>query len=206
MVAQPKATMTVEEYLAFDRASEVKHEYFGGEVFAMAGASYDHSTIVENTFASLRAQLQDGPCRVKLSDVRVQVGTSGLFAYPDLTVVCGLPQFQFGKRDVLVNPSVIVEVLSPSTEGYDRGKKFAAYRTIASLQVYVLISQDDYRVEHFARQANGLWVLSDAIGLQATLQLPTINCSLALADVYRETELAEQAGRDHKPLIPEQEG
>jgi len=94
------------------------------------------------------------------------------------------------------DPIVIVEVLSPSTEGYDRGKKFAAYRTIASLQAYVLISQDDYRIEHFARQANGLWVLSDATGADATLQLPTINCALALADVYRETELAEQASAD----------
>lgn len=204
MAAQPKAHMTVEEYLAFDRASEIKHEYYGGEVFAMAGASYDHSTIVENTFASLRAQLQDGPCRVKLSDLRVQVSTSGLFAYPDLTVVCGPPQFRFDKRDVLVNPALIVEVLSPSTESYDRGKKFAAYRTLASLQAYVLIAQDDYRIEHFARQANGLWALSDATGPLATLQLPTINCSLALADVYRETELAEQAGGALMPLSPEQ--
>jgi Uma2 family endonuclease len=196
MAAQPKAPMTVEEYLAFDRASEIKHEYYGGEVFAMAGASYDHNTIVGNTFASLRTQLQDGPCRVKLSDVRVQVGTGGLFAYPDLSVVCGPPQFCFGKCDVLVNPALIIEVLSPSAEGYDRGKKFAHYRTIASLQAYVLISQDDYRIEHYVRQANGLWVLSDATGADATLQLPTINCALALADVYRETELAEQASAE----------
>lgn len=203
MVAQPHPPLTVEEYLAFDRASEIKHEYFGGEIFAMAGASYDHSTIVENTFAGLRAQLQNGPCRVKLSDLRVQVGNSGLFAYPDLTVVCGPPEFGFGQRDVLVNPALIVEVLSPSTEAYDRGRKFAHYRTIASLRAYVLIAQDDYRIEHFARQASGLWLLSDATGAGATLPLPTIGCALALADVYRETALSEQAGTGHAVPGPE---
>lgn len=204
MVAQPHATMTIEEYLAFDRASEIKHEYFGGEVFAMAGASYDHSTIVENTYTSLRTQLQGSPCRVKLSALRVQVGSSGLFAYPNLTVVCGPPQFRFGKRDVLINPALIVEVLSPSTEGYDRGRKFAHYRTIDSLQAYVLISQDDYRIEHFARQANGLWLLSDATGAGAVLHLHTINCSLTLADIYQETELSEQSSAEHGVLGPEQ--
>lgn len=191
MAAEPRTGLTVEEYLAFDRASEVKHEYFGGEVFAMAGASFDHGIIVGNTYASLRAQLQSGPCRAHLSDLRVQAGTSGLFTYPDLTVVCGPPQFSFGQRDVLTNPVLVVEVLSPSTEAYDRGRKFAHYRTIESLRGFLLIAQDEYRVEHFARQANDLWLLSDATGPDGMLEIPTLGCALPLADVYRETALAE---------------
>ncbi len=184
--------MSVEEYLAFDRASEVKHEYYGGEVFAMTGASYVHNVIVGNTYTSLRAQLQGGPCRVNLSDLRVQVAATGLFTYPDLTVVCGPPQFSHGQRDVLINPALIVEVLSPSTEGYDRGKKFAHYRAIESLRAYVLITQDDYHIEHFAQQANGLWLLSDATGADGKLQLPTLDCFLTLADIYQETTLSTQ--------------
>lgn len=189
MAAEPRAKMTVEEYLEFDRASEVKHEYYDGEVFAMAGATYDHNVIVGNTYACLRSQLQSGPCRANLSDLRVQAGTSGLLTYPDLTVVCGSPQFVFGQRDVLLNPVLIVEVLSPSTEAYDRGRKFAHYRTIDTLRGYVLIAQDEYRIEHFARQANDLWVLSDATCPDGTLHLPTLGCALPLADVYRETAL-----------------
>ena len=189
MAAEPSATMSVEEYLEFERASETKHEYYGGEVLAMAGASYDHNTIVGNVFASLRAQLRGKPCRVNFSDIRVQIPNSGLFTYPDLTVVCGPPQFRDERRDTLLNPKVIIEVLSPSTESHDRGRKFQHYRTIASLDEYVLIAQGTPRIEHFVRQTNDLWLFSEAIGLDTTLTLPTIDCTLPLAEVYQEVEL-----------------
>jgi Uma2 family endonuclease len=194
MVAQPRVGMTVEEYLAFDRASEIKHEFFGGELVAMAGASYNHSTIVENTFATLRNQLRGGPCRVKFSDLRVQVADTGQFAYPDLTVICGPPRFRDERSDIVQNPTVIIEVLSPSTELKDRGEKFQHYRTLDSLREYVLISQDSRRIEHFVRRTNGLWDFSEAIGSDAMLALPSINCTLALADVYEEVGANERAG------------
>jgi Uma2 family endonuclease len=147
MAAEPITAMSVEEYLEFERASETKHEYYGGEVLAMAGASYDHNTIVGNIFATLHAQLRGKPCRVNFSDIRVPIPDSGLFTYPDLTVVCGPPQFRDERRDSLLNPKVIIEVLSPSTESHDRGKKFQHYRTIASLDEYVLIAQETLRFD-----------------------------------------------------------
>ncbi|HEY8602461.1 MAG TPA: Uma2 family endonuclease [Thermomicrobiales bacterium] len=188
MAAEPITAMSVEEYLEFERTSETKHEYYGGEVLAMARASYDHNTIVGNVFAGLRAQLRGKPCRVNFSDIRVQIPDSRLFIYPDLTVVCGQPQFRDERRDVLLNPKVIIEILSPSTESHDQGKKFQHYRTIESLDEYVLIAQDAPRIEHFVRQANDRWLFSEAIGIDATLALPTIDCTLPLAEVYQEVE------------------
>jgi len=191
MAAQPNTAMSVEEYLEFERASETKHEYYGGEVLAMAGASYDHNLIVMSTGATLHNQLRGKPCRVLPSDLRIFVPTADIFAYPDLTVVCGQPSFGSGTPDTLLNPKVIIEVLSPSTESNDRGKKFQRYRTIESLDEYVLIAQEKSRIEHFVRQANDLWLFSEAVGLDATLHLPTIGCALTLADVYQEIELPE---------------
>lgn len=196
MTAQPHAGMTVEEYLAFERASAEKHEYRDGEIVAMAGASYAHNLLVMNTGASLHTQLRGRPCRVLPSDLRVYIPASHLFTYPDLTVVCGQPHFSDDRQDTLLNPQVIIEVLSPSTEGYDRGAKFRHYRTIESLREYVLIEQDSYRVEHFARQANDLWLLSDAIGTEATLRLSTLDCTIPLAEVYEEVPIEGEAGGD----------
>lgn len=192
MAAQPNATMSVEEYLAFDRASETKHEYYDGEILAMAGASFAHNLIVGNTYTSLRGQLRGGNCRVILSDLRLFVQGTGLFAYPDLTVVCGQPRFGLGSPDILLNPTLIVEVLSSSTESHDRGKKFQQYRTIESLRGYLLIAQDTPRIEHFARQTSDLWLFSEAVGMEATLHLPSIDCELTLADIYQEVELASE--------------
>lgn len=189
MAAQPDATMSVEEYLAFERASETKHEYYGGEVTAMAGASFVHNLITMNTGASLHAQLRGKPCRVLPSDLRLFIQTADLFTYPDLTVVCGQPRFGPSAPDTLLNPKVIIEVLSPSTESHDRGRKFQHYRMIETLDEYVLIAQDTPRIEHFVRQTNGLWLFSEAIGPDATLALSAIDCALALAEVYQEVEL-----------------
>ena len=190
-MALPEKFMTPEDYLEFERASEIKHEYFGGEVFAMSGASANHSTIAGNAFASLHAQLRRQPCRVYQNDMRVKT-RSVLYTYPDVSVVCGEPQFEDRVVDTLLNPTLIIEVLSPSTERYDRGKKFQHYRTIESLQEYVLIAQDSVLVERYLRQPNNEWLLSEFAGMDAVLELPSIRCRLALADMYEKVELDGQ--------------
>ncbi len=173
---------TAEEYLAFERDSEEKHEFVDGEIYLMSGASQNHNKIVGNTIVTLGMQLRNRPCEFYPSDMRVRVARN--YTYPDVTVVCGTPEFEDSRRDTLLNPTVIVEVLSPSTERYDRGRKFHNYRGITSLQEYVLISQDTYRVERYLRQPNDEWLLSIVQGVDGSLNLTSIGCTLALADVY----------------------
>jgi len=184
MVAIQKQKWTVEEYLAMERASEEKHEFLDGEIYLMSGASFNHNQIVGRTLGLLFVQLQNGPCDVLPSDMRVKVNDSGLYTYPDIIVICGEPKVEETEQDTLLNPTVIIEVLSPSTESYDRGKKFQHYRALDSLQEYVLIAQDQARIERYLRQPSGEWLLSDAVGLEAVIDLPSIQCKLALADVY----------------------
>ncbi len=197
MAAQPRTGMSIEEYLAFERASTEKHEYRDGEMVAMVGASYRHNTIVGNVFASLRTRLRDGSCRVNFSDLRVQIPGERFYTYPDLTVICGQPRFSDDHQDTLLNPQIIIEVLLPSTQGYDHGdqgydhgEKFRHYRGIESLREYVLIEQDIRRIEHFVRQANDLWLLADMTGPNATLVLPTIDCAIPFAEIYEEVVFA----------------
>ncbi len=191
MSALPDLTWTVERYLAFERESEARHEYLNGQVTVMADASAKHNLIAGNAYASLHSQLRKGPCTVYPSDMRVKVSRTGLYTYPDISVVCDKPQLEDDHQDILLNPVVIVEVLSPSTESYDRGKKFQHYRTLESLQDYVLISQDSYCIEHYIRQATGLWLFADATGLEASLELAVIGCTLLLSDVYEKISLED---------------
>ncbi len=191
-MALPEKFMTPEDYLKFERASEIKHEIFGGEVFAMSGASHERNEIPGNTYASLHGQLRKRSCRAYISDMRVKVCSSVLYMYPDVSVVCGEPQFEDATVDTLLNPILLIEVLSPSTELYDRGKKFQHYRTIASLQEYVLIDQDSPRVERYLRQPSDEWLLTDAVGLDAVLDLPSIQCRLALADIYERVNFEDR--------------
>ena len=184
MVAPPIATMTEEEYLAFERASEEKHEYLDGRVYAMAGASEPHSAIIASTLFRLYGQLIGRPCRVYPNDMRIKNSVTGLQAYPDLVIVCGERRFVDGRRDVILNPTVLIEVLSPSTENVDRGMKWFHYQHLESLQEYLLIAQDSPRIEHYIRQEDGGWYFSAAIGLESVIELPSINCRLALAEVY----------------------
>lgn len=193
MAAQPNAPMTVEEYLTFDRASETKHEYFDGELLAMDGASYTHTLIVGNIAFGLHEQLRGRSCRVLMSSMRLLVQETTAFVYPDLTVICGQPQFRDERRDVLLNPTIIIGVLSQSTESHDRGQKFQEYRTIDSLREYVLVLQKAPRIEHFVRQTNNLWLFSESVAIESVLHLPTIDCTLALADIYQDVDLAGQA-------------
>ncbi len=191
-MALPENRMTPEAYLKFERASEVKHEYFGGEVFAMTGASRNHNRIVVNVTASLHGQLRRGPCELFPSDMRVKIRSSILYTYPDISVVCGEPQFEDTGLDTLLNPTLIIEVLSPSTELYDRVRKFQHYRTIESLQEYVLIAQDHPRIERYLRQSNDEWLLSDTTDLNSVLDLMAIQCRLALAEVYEKVTFEDQ--------------
>ncbi|UQA61083.1 Uma2 family endonuclease [Polyangium aurulentum] len=184
----PKASAAVEtitpaEYLALERSSPEKHEYFGGEIFAMAGASEEHNLIVGNLVGELRQALRQGPCRVYPSDMRVKVSTGGLYTYPDVIVVCSRPEFEDEKRDTLTNPEVLVEVLSDSSERYDRGRKFEHYRKILSLQEYILVSQDQVLVEQFTRKDDGSWGLREHRA-GGRLWLASIGCELLVDEVY----------------------
>jgi Uma2 family endonuclease len=189
MSTQPKIRLTPEEYLAIERQAEYKSEYYKGEVFAMSGASREHNLIVGNVFAALHRQLRNRPCEVYPSDMRVKVSPTGLYTYPDVVVICGQPEFEDDWVDTLLNPTVIVEVLSETTEGYDRGKKFEHYRTLDSLSDYILIAPDKYHVEHFVRQPDNRWVLSETNNLHDVIHIASIECDLALEEIYEKIEI-----------------
>ncbi|MCA0455896.1 MAG: Uma2 family endonuclease [Chloroflexi bacterium] len=183
-MALPKF-VTPEEYLRLERASEEKHEYFRGEIFAMSGASREHNLIAQNTSRHLGNQLDNQPCEVYQSDMRVKIPSTELYTYPDVVVVCGTPEFEDTQLDTLLNPTVIIEVLSASTEKYDRGRKALFYRRIASLQEYVLIAQDNAQVEHYQRQSDQ-WIIQDFNTLDAQLNLLSIGCSIGVRDIYKK--------------------
>src|SRR2546427_3011686 len=181
----------IEEYLAFERASDERHEYLDGVVYAMAGESPDHGRICMNLAATLVPQLRGSACEAFSKDMKVCCSPyhahtrEGLYAYPDLVVVCGAMQFHGQAQDVLVNPTVILEVLSPSTEAFDRGEKFRRYRAwLPTLTDYVLVTQDSPLIDHYHRQEDGTWVLRALEGLQTHMHLGTIGCTVPLADVY----------------------
>jgi Uma2 family endonuclease len=184
-MAEPNRRLSPEEYLALERRSEEKHEFLDGEMFAMTGASRRHNLIALNIAASLHSQLDGRPCEAYMGDMRIGVAATGLYTYPDVVVVCGEPHLADDSFDTLLNPTLIVEVISPSTEGYDRGKKFAHYRTIESLAEIVLVSQERIEVERFSRQPEGGWLLLEANRLEERLPLPAIGCELSLAGIYK---------------------
>ena len=193
MSAHPKASLSPAEYLALERAAEHRSEYFDGEVFAMAGASPRHVAIVSNVVGELHARLKGGPCRVFSSDLRLRVSATGLYTYPDVVVACGELRFDDELADTLLNPTVLFEVLSPSTQSYDRGEKFAHYRTLGSLDHYILLGQDPPQVEHYARQDDGRWILWETTSLDETLDLPSIDVHLPVADLYAGLDLVAAA-------------
>lgn len=186
MSAVPKTLLTPQEYLARERRAEFKSEYYRGETFAMAGASDEHVVARDNLAGELHAQLKGTSCRARSLDMRVKVDATGLYTYPDITVVCGKPQFEDDVFDTLLNPTAIIEVLSESTEAYDRGAKFAQYRQVPSLQEYVLVARDKPHVERFVRQADGQWLLAEFVGLDAALEFASIPARVPLAEIYRD--------------------
>jgi Uma2 family endonuclease len=179
---------SVEEYLALERRSEERHEYLAGEVFGMGGASESHNLIVANIVGELRQQLKGRPCKTYPTDMRVRVAPSGLYTYPDVVVVCGEARFDDEQRDTLVNPTLLVEVLSASTEAYDRGDNFEHYRKLGSLAEYLLIAQDRVHVEQYVRRESE-WVLAEHDARTTTLRLPSIDARLALAEVYDKVDV-----------------
>jgi Uma2 family endonuclease len=193
MATQPKTYITPEQYLEIERKAEFKSEYYQGEMFAMAGARWTHNRLVANLIAALHQQLRSGPCQTLSSDMRVQVKATGLYTYPDVTVVCGEPQFLDETRDTLLNPSLIVEVLSPSTEAYDRGRKFEHYRSVESVGEYLLVSSERVSAELYTRQPDGRWLLTFGGSLEDSLDLQSVGAHLALADLYEKVDLTAPA-------------
>jgi Uma2 family endonuclease len=184
-----KSALTPQEYLAKERKADFKSEYYRGEMFAMAGASEEHNSIVTNVVGELHPQLKQHDCKVYASDMRVKVDPTGLYTYPDVSVACEGREFEDEELDALLNPQVIFEVLSKSTEAYDRGPKFEQYRKLSSLSEYLLVSQDRCHVEHYEKQADGSWTLREFNDLQEVVVLRSIECKLTLADIYLKVRL-----------------
>jgi len=191
MSVQPHAHWTPAEYLAFERAQVDKHEFADGQIVQLAGGSRNHALIGVNIVSSLHAQLRARSCAVYGSDMRVAIPLARRYVYPDSSVACEPVLFEDPHDDTLTNPTVIVEILSPSTERYDRGKKFQAYQTIAAFQEYVLVAQDIVMVEHFTRRSDALWTFAALTELSATVSLLSIQCTLRLEDIYAKVALGE---------------
>lgn len=183
-MAEPQRRPTFEEYLASERAGEERHDYRRGEVYAMVGATRSHNHLVTNLILALGPQARERGCEIYANDMRVRVEAADFAAYPDVVVACGEPSFLDSREDTLLDPTVIVEVLSPSTADYDRGTKFACYRAVPSLRHYVLVAQDRVQVEHFARLDDGTWRLSETGDPAAVSELPAVGCSLRVAEIY----------------------
>ena len=191
MAIQAQRKISPQEYLEIERSRDYKSEYVHGEMFAMAGASEQHNLIVTNVIAELRAQLKGRSCKVYPSDMRVNSPATGLYTYPDVTIACGKAQFIDREQDTLINPVVIIEVLSRTTADYDRGGKFAHYRKIERLEEYLLISQHIALIEHYIRQPHDFWLFSETSGLSGNIELPSIQCQLILAEVYDKVEFRD---------------
>jgi Uma2 family endonuclease len=183
--------LSSERYLELDRAAISRSEYYKGRMFAMSGGTYAHACAIANLTGELHAALKKTPCQVLSNDMRIRLAPDGLYTYPDIAVVCGEPRFADEQRDTLLNPALIIEVLSPSTEACDRGFKAAQYRSLPSLEEYGLVSQAEPRIEVFRRQVGGDWLLVEYAGRQAIGRFASVNCEVALADVYYRIDFSE---------------
>lgn len=197
---KPKPRTSVDEYLALERAAFERHLYLDGEVFAMAGESPAHADISSNLLALIGTQLRGTPCRARTKDTKVRSGlaplsghgTRGMFCYPDIVVLCGEPEYHDAHKDIVINPRMIIEVLSPSTEAFDRGEKFTRLQLCnPTLTDYVLVAQDQPQIEHYHRATDGEWTYRLHRGLDATVKLPSIGCTLKLAEVFERVTFAD---------------
>ncbi|HEX6751358.1 MAG TPA: Uma2 family endonuclease [Longimicrobium sp.] len=186
-LVQPR--YTPEEYLRQERAAASKSELINGRIYAMAGASRRHNLIVGNLFAEIRSQLRGKPCEAYVNDMRVKVARTELYTYPDIAALCGEPMFEDEHVDTLLNPSAIVEVLSESTEKYDRGEKFAHYRRLDSLREYVLVAQNTRRIEQYVRHGEA-WTLTEISDPDAVLRIESVGCSIPVAEIYDRVDFA----------------
>ncbi|MCC6363505.1 MAG: Uma2 family endonuclease [Bryobacterales bacterium] len=191
MASSPVHKLTEEEYLAVERAAEIRSEFYEGEMFAMSGGTHVHSRLQVRMISELEARLTGGRCTVYSSDLRIKISETGLYTYPDVSVVCGRPLFADDRKDSLLNPSLIVEVLSPSTESYDRGRKFEHYRPVETLRDYILVSQDRVLVEHYARQEAAAWLLRTYSQLEEELHIDSVSVAVPLSAIYHGIELGE---------------
>lgn len=194
LVHEP-TTLTVAEYLALERAAEYKSEYINGERRPMTGASRKHNLIAGNIYASLHLQLRKSKCEIYPSDMRVKIEATGRMTYPDVSIVCGEPHFDDSYKDTLLNPIIVIEVLSPSTAAYDRGEKSENYRQIPSLQAYLLVSQDRMHIEYYSRQPDNSWRFAEFKRSEDRFALAAIQCELVLEDIY------EKVTFDQLPLL-----
>jgi Uma2 family endonuclease len=192
--------ITPEAYLKQEREAATKSEYIDGQIYAMSGASRQHNRITVDVATLINVQLRGGPCELFSNDMRVKVNDNSLYTYPDVVVACGEARFEDAALDTLLDPTLIIEVLSDSTEKYDRGKKFAHYQRIASLKEYVMIAQDEARIECYTRLEDDRWMLSKVASLEEAMPLESIGCVLPLAEVYArvkfEAEEATQTGEN----------
>ena len=182
MATQPMAPLNEEEYLRIEREAATKSEFHDGQMFAMAGSSLNHALLTSAIISILRGQVPPG-CRTVSSDLRIKVAAAGLYTYADCSVICGDPQFAGSPKESVLNPLLIVEVLSPSTEGYDRGKKFEMYRTIESFREYLIVHQDSRHVEHYSKQDGGGWLLREHTG-DGSVHIPHLGATISMEDLY----------------------
>jgi Uma2 family endonuclease len=200
MSAQSQPRLTPEQYLELERAAQdVRSEYYNGRMYAMSGGSHPHAIVIGNLARELGIALKRGPCLVTTSDMRVRVSKTGLYTYPDVVVVCDPPKYGDGRHDTLLNPTLILEVLSPSTEAYDRGFKFAQYRMLESLREYVLVSQSEPRVEIFRRQSSGDWLLSESAGMESLCRFDSVGCAIAMKDAYDKVTFGGESAILERP-------
>lgn len=201
MSTQPTSTyLTPEQYLEIERKAEFKSEYFGGEMFAMSGAKRAHNLVAGNAFSELHRQFRQRQCQVYMADMRVQIPAAEMYTYPDIAAVCGEARFLDDQQDALLNPSLIVEVLSPSTEAFDRSLKFEYYKTVESVREYLLIAQDRIHADLYIRQSDGGWLLTSSDRLEDTVTLHSVGATLCLADLYEKVELTVLKGPFTRPL------
>ena len=180
-----------QEYLEIERKAQFKSEFYNGEMFALAGASFIHNKISSNIHISIGGQLKNKNCGIYQSDLKVKEQTSGLFTYPDLVVICGEPEFYDNGKDVVLNPTVIMEILSPSTENYDRGFKFELYRKLKSLKDFFLVSQEKVFIEHYSKNTDNSWTLNEYNNKEQSIIIKSIDCNLKLEDVYYKVNFEE---------------
>ena len=193
MDPNPVKKMSPEEFLVWERSEELRHEYRDGEVVAMSGARRAHNLISVNMASELRAALKDRDCETYASEMRVWIPKTRLYTYPDIVVVCGEPQFIDDEFDTLLNPVVVVEILSDSTESYDRGRKFEQYRRIETLKEYILISQSRPYVERFVKHGDGFWQLAEFSGSDAVITIDTLDAAIPLAAIYEKVKFSDQS-------------
>jgi Uma2 family endonuclease len=191
MSAQAHPRLTEEEYLKIERVAEIRSEYYDGHMYAMSGGSLPHAVIIANLTGELYSALKKTPCTVMNSDMRVRISPSKFYTYPDIVVLCGPAKVADDQNDTLLNPTLLIEVLSRSTERHDRGFKSLHYRQLESLQEYALVSQTEPRVEIFRRQPSGDWLLSESAGLDAVCRFDSAGCRIALSEIYHRIEFSD---------------